>query len=210
MDVRRMPGQGKSHSQQEPQLPPAPQHSRPRCWPCHPHRNAALAAPTRSPLQTRAVSLPTGADCCPTAAREGFSSPRVPPSFGSGQGAKHLAHLRAPHRRGAAPHADAKADCSGVFTPTRIKGSLTLRRVTSQQCLHGYSYATKSAGDLPSAFPCFVPSPAHLCPVASVARELTARGRRPPLKSQPCHQPGSLFCISECALRRSQPAHHRP
>lgn len=66
------------------------------------------------------------------------------------------------HLQGAAPHADAKADCSGVFTPIRIKGSLTLRCVTSEPCSHGYFHAIKSAGHLPSAFPCFVPSPAHL------------------------------------------------
>lgn len=66
------------------------------------------------------------------------------------------------HLQGAAPHTDGKADCSGVFTRIRIKGSLTLRCVTSEQRSHGYFYAIKPAGHLPSAFLCFVPSPAHL------------------------------------------------
>lgn len=78
---------------------------------------------------------------------------------------KPFSHLRVQQElstsEGASPHPDAKADCSGVFTRIGIKGSLTLRCVTSQQCSHGSFYAIKCAGDLPNTFLSFVPSPAH-------------------------------------------------
>lgn len=86
----------------------------------------------------------------------GFSSCRPLPGSGLAGAGKD------PHLQGAAPHAGAEADCSRLFTRAGIKGSLTLRCVTSEQGSHGYFYAIKSAGDLPSAFPCSVPSPAHL------------------------------------------------
>lgn len=155
-----------------PLLPIQPEHGWGRCRllcrPCHPHRNVALAAWTRSPPQTRAVSLSTGAVCCSAATREGFSSrpshPSLPPSGPAGDPRRtSTSHTcECGRERPASPHTDGKADCSGVFTRIRIKGSLTLRCVTSEQRSHGYFYAIKPAGNLPSAFLCFVPSPAHL------------------------------------------------
>lgn len=131
-------------------------------------RSAGPATPSCSvgPLSplARAGSLSMGAVCCSAATPEGFSSLlQVQPELPSLR--KLFSHLRVQQERstseGAAPHPDTKADCSGVFTRTGIKGSLTLRCVTSQQCSHGDFYAIKSAGDLPSAFLSFVPSPAH-------------------------------------------------
>lgn len=115
---------------------------------------------------TGEVSHPMGTS---TAARSAtrWVSPPIPPSALAGdlRCTSTLHTCEMPDLRlqgGTAPRADAKADCSGVFTRARIKGSLTPWGVTSEQGSHSYFYAIKSAGDLPSAFPCFVPSPAHL------------------------------------------------
>lgn len=114
---------------------------------------------------TGEVSHPMGTT---TAARSATRcvSPPVPPSALAGDlrctSTLHTCEMPDLHLQGAAPRADAKADCSGVFTCVRIKGSLTPWGVTSEQGSHSYFYAIKSAGDLPSAFPCFVPSLAHL------------------------------------------------